>query len=189
MAWRDRNASCCATTGLAHQMQENGAAASLPARATVPVEIEHHVILPVRTGHDFVAGRKGQRNQSIVTAMAWGIAPAMAGAERPHAATRARRQAAIGPPEAGKNAHPCARRFAVPLALVVRQPVSSDAAWDAQRAGHQPGARSSRLKTPDKKRLNILYFHDLTEKSVAGACGGLAAPRRVCIPSSRKDGS
>ena len=80
---RQRDTACRAGSGLGHDMQEDGAASPLDARARVPVQFEHDIILAVVATQRFVAVFEGQPHEPVVAGVARSVAPAQLLARRP----------------------------------------------------------------------------------------------------------
>lgn len=162
----------CHTTGraracLVHQVQENRTAAPLPPNPSVPVDIEHDVVLTVAAAHLFMAGRVGSLNRTIVIAVAGCVTPAVIGPKRAQGKAAARRQAPIPPPIPGPQRVASTRACAIALAFVMFGTVPPDAAGHEDCACLEQCAWTARFKTENLKPLNILPLHALTHRKVS----------------------
>src|SRR5262245_36842847 len=120
-------------------VHENGAAETFRARTIVVVQHDHYVVKLVLAPKPLGAGRIGKAHGAIVVAVGRGIAPAVAGADRPYRQRCPRSPYPVRPIENPLHAPLPDRRRAVALTLAGPTSAPPESAGELQ-AGKSEGS-------------------------------------------------
>src|SRR5487761_2133055 len=116
------------------QMEKNGAAAVLTARALVVNQNEHDIIHRIFPPQAFVAGGKGQLHRAVVAAMARPVAPAKARRDWARWEAGARARQSIRPPKRRGDFERAARGYAIAFAFYGADSAGAERAGQGQAA-------------------------------------------------------
>jgi hypothetical protein len=169
-------------------MHEDGAAGAPHARHPVVVQHDDDVVKAVRAPQTLGAGGIGMANQAIVVAVAGGIAPAVAAADRAHGQARRWAPDTIRAVQHAKHAPAADRRRAVAFPLARAASLASERARQIKDTKSHNAARRSAGQAEDQGgRCRVRHGpRALRHSNIASAqaqdCFGRKTNARLCVP-------